>query len=94
MKDFLGPHNNEGKFSSLEHRTPLETSDIMEPSPELSRRDFLPYSCLANSSEIQKTEDFLKSKIQKGTGLYQLDYGNGEIIGRYFKDVDSTLYAI
>ncbi|KAH7392248.1 peptidase S8/S53 domain-containing protein [Phaeosphaeria sp. MPI-PUGE-AT-0046c] len=56
-----------------------ESSVSSEPV-ELVRRDVPWYSCLANNTDIQKTEDFLKSKIQPGSRYLYIKSGK-EILG-------------
>lgn len=47
---------------------------------ELDRRDVPWYVCLANNTDVQKTEEFLNSKIQTGTKYLQMRSGK-EVLG-------------
>jgi hypothetical protein len=63
---------------------PSESAEITELSlehVELTRRDVGVYQALATTAtDIQKTEDFIKSKIEPGSLIRQFKY-RGEVIG-------------
>lgn len=88
----MNDRNLTGIISGFEGVRLVKEDHIRRPSPPLLRRnDVGIYRALANQSvDIRKTEDFLKSKIQSGTTLYQA-WGGDDIVGwrNLFLDVEA-----
>lgn len=59
-----------------------EQTPAIRARERLMRRDNIWYSCLANGTEIEKTEEYLKSKVQQGSEVLRLTI-RGKIIGWY-----------
>lgn len=67
-----------------------ESASAIPTPEELKPRDDPWYSCLANDTDVQKTEEFLKSKVKPGSQFYTMQ-NRDEVIGwwRLYLDDDA-----